>query len=154
MGYTREYWEREGARIAEQRRLRYQSDAAYREAAKDRSRAYRERKKAEQLASAEGLTVMVKGVAVPAMTSDQFCAKVGIERTRLKYLHKVNYLPPPLVTKPFRLYTQGQVPLVQDLEAFLRANAAYMRSPQTERGAETIKALTTKTTTIAQSWET
>lgn len=153
MGYTPEWWQQNGGRIAEDRRRRYHEDADYREAAKARSREYREQRRAERQAFLDNPYIVLNGVNVPALTIDQLCARVDIDRSRLKYLHKVKYIPAPLVTKPARLYTVAQADMIADLEAFLRASAYLLRAPQTERGAETVAALNAKTNTISIQWE-
>lgn len=153
MGYTPDWWAQKKGLILEKRRSRYRDDPAYREAAKELSRRYRDNKRAERQAILDNPAMSLNGTVVPAHTDEQTCVQLGIKLSRLRYLHKVRYLPAPLVTKPARLYTGAQIALIADLETFLRSSAYALRAPHTERGAETLLSLKEKITTIASQWE-
>ena len=154
MGWTPEYWRKHGERIAAERKARYHNDPEYREKARERSRAYRARKKAEREAQLSKPTITVGGKVVPALTSDTLCEKAGINKARLKYMQRTGYLPNALITHPVRLYTNRQAQLVKNLEALLRTSSHHLRTPQTEKGAKAKAKLDALVSTIHAQWET
>lgn len=153
MGYTTDWWEREGARITEERRAKYSSDPAYREAAKARAKGYREAKRIQREEFLGNPFMEVKGQIVPAMTVEGLCKFAWIDKARLKYMQKTGYIPPALTARPVRLYTYAQAELIKGLDLFLRNNAHHLRTPQTEKGADAVTALATQTAILASNWE-
>lgn len=153
MAYTKEYWEREGERIAEERRKRYATDPEYREAVLARSREYREKKKQEREAFLAEPYIVIKGKHVKAMTAEDMCESLGITDARLKYLQKKGYIPAALEVRPARLYTYHQSGMIRDLEDLLGQHSRYLRATKTPEGQAAQAALTEMTTTIHDNWE-
>jgi len=152
MGYTPEWWEREGKKVAAKRRKKYANDEEYREATKARSREYRERKKAERDAFYQNPHIVIDGKPVDAMTVAALCADLNIDKSRLKYMQKAGYIPTAIVSRPVRLYTGSQRDMIRKLEDFLQKNSANLRVPNSDAGAQAAAELETITTTLHQNW--
>lgn len=153
MGYTPDWWEREGDRIKAERNRRYREDPEYREKAKARAQRYREQKQKEREEFLANPFIELHGKQVPALTAEQVCQRLGITATRLKYLQRVGYLPKALHTTPFRLYTYSQEQHIKSLHQFLLANAQFLRTPKTDAGQAATTALDTLVSTITANWE-
>lgn len=154
MGYTPEWWAREKDRINAKRNARYQNDPEYREAARKRAREYRERKKKEREAAKANPTIEINGQQRPALTTFQVCEHAGVTAARIKYMQRVGYLPPALVTRPVRLYTKKQADLIRKLENFLREHKQSLRGPATPETEKVLAKLEKLKSTIAEKWET
>ena len=153
MGYTPEWWQREGKKVAAKRRKKYANDKDYREAAKARSREYREQKKLEREAFYASPYLELNGEKVAALTVDTLCSDLGIDKSRLKYMQKAGYIPTAIVSRPVRLYTEAQRDRLRELEAFLQKNSAHLRVPNSEAGVMATANLETLIATIKANWK-
>lgn len=148
MGWSEDYWSKNRDRILKERKEKYAKDPEYRAKARDRARRYRENQKAEREAFLADPWMEIDGKKVSALTPDQMCQHIGIERSRLKYLQKAGYLPNPLVMRPHRLYTHRQADMIKDLNEFLRDNVGLLRVTDPTATGE----LDAKLTTMQQQW--
>lgn len=154
MGYTPDYWTKNGSRIAEQRRKKYQNDPEYRSKVMERSREYREQKAAELAAFKSDPYIVVDGNKQKAFTQEGLCEHLGITPERLKYLRKSGYIPPITVKKPCKLYTKTQAALIGAVETFLVKNSKQLRLSKGEAGEAVHSALDAIITTTANKWNT
>lgn len=152
MGYTPEYWEKNKAEANARRSELYKNDPDYRAAARERSKKYRDRKRAEREAQKPKPTITIGLTEHEAMTTTQVCEYVGCNATRIKYMQRVGYLPPAVVTRPVRLYSKNQAKLIKSLDQFLQKNKNALRGPATTRSKAVLKKLNEKISTIKQNW--
>lgn len=152
MGYSKEYWKRNREAVLARRKARYHNDPEYRERVRAEARKYRERKRAEQ--GKDKQVVTIQGNEYPALTTQEVCDALEIAPARLKHFHATQYLPPPLVSRPMRLYTKRQMHLIAGLEKFLRQNARYLKGPTTNRSTKVQAQLDSMVADIAKRWET
>lgn len=152
MAYTKEWYEQNKDAISERRRERYHNDPEYRAAVLEQSRQHREKKKAERAAFLANPYIVIGDKKVPAMTVETLEKETGVDKARLKYLQKAEYLPPALTTRPVRLYTLGQVELIKELEAYLAEHSQFLRSTRTEEGQAARAGLDALITTIHANW--
>lgn len=149
MGWSERYWKQNRERILEDRKRKYAEDPDYRAKAQKRAKDYRDQKRDEREAFLKKPYLMLEGVKVPALTADQMCSRIGIERNRLKYLQKAGYLPDPRKSNGARLYTYGQADMVKDLNEFLRENTGLLRVSDATASAD----LEAKLYHLHQEWE-
>lgn len=154
MGYTPEWWEKNGEDVKARRNARYAKDPEFREKARERARAYRAKKKAEREAQKGPPTIEINGKQKPALTTEQVCEKHGIEKSRIKYMQRAGYLPSALVTRPVRLYSETQSDLIGQLETCLREHQDVLRGPASPESEKAQQAIAALTTTIHEKWET
>ena len=152
MAYTKEWYEKNKKVLAKSRRSRYWTDEAYRASVLEQSRQYREKKRAERKAFLANPYIEIGGKRVPAVTADTMEDDLGITKSRLKYLQKAGYLPPALVVRPAKLYTEQQISMIKELEGFLAENSQFLRST-TDEGAKARADLEVITNRIWTKWE-
>lgn len=151
MAYTKEWWERNKQEVLDKRRSRYHSDPEYRQSVLDRSKRYREERKAK--AAATPKTITINGKALKALTVAEVYKIAGIDAERLKYYQRQGYVPPALVSRPSRLYTVQQAEHIRQLTDFLQRKADDLRRPQTPEGKAASAQLKGITQAIHSTWE-
>jgi hypothetical protein len=152
MGYTKEWWEENKARVLRERREKYENDPEYRARVLERTRRNREKKAAERQDALRNFKI--NGVPVKLLSLRETADKLGVEPDRLKYYQKQGYIPKALVTKPNRFYTPVQVEYMRQLTEFLTAHGKDLRRPTSPPGKAAIAALEGLCKTIHENWET
>lgn len=131
MAFNREYWkkyyEKNKDRLNEIKKLRYKTDADYREAirlgAKLRSTLYKASKK---LAKVDKVRT-VYGVEETPMTLKSISRMIGVDYCILRKWKLLGFIPKPLYKKKKRdIYTESQAKYFRDFIEELKKNERYL----------------------------
>ena len=110
----REWYGDNSEKLSETRQKKYREDPAVREAAKDRSRAWRENRSAGAKIARKSFA-MIDGDAVRVFTIGEIADKVGRSPSNLRLLISKGELPGPMLPGVQRRYTATEVANIKSL---------------------------------------